>query len=126
MQPKFQTPGNALILNAAWTIILIISGSFDMLTDMLIFVTWFFYGSSALGVILLRFKMKDTFRPYKVWGYPIVTSFFVLFTAFFLGFTLYKDIVNYMNGTTILINSLLGTVITLIGIPVYYFSRKKK
>ena len=126
VQPKFQTPGNALILNAAWTIILIISGSFDMLTDMLIFVTWFFYGSSALGVILLRFKMKDTFRPYKVWGYPIVTSFFVLFTAFFLGFTLYKDIVNYMNGTTILINSLLGTVITLIGIPVYYFSRKKK
>ena len=41
-QKKFNTPGNALILNAIWTIILILSGSFDMLTDMLIFVSWFF------------------------------------------------------------------------------------
>lgn len=125
VQPKYQTPGNALLLNAMWTIILIISGSFDMLTDMLIFVSWFFYGMSALGVIILRFKMKDVERPYKVWGYPFVTVFFVLFTAFFLVFTLYTDIVNYRNGTTTLINSLLGTVITCVGIPVYYLSRRK-
>ncbi len=126
VQPKYQTPGNALLLNAAWTIVLIISGSFDMLTDMLIFVTWFFYGMSALGVIILRFKMKDAERPYKVWGYPFVTAFFVAFTVFFLASTLYTDIINYINGTTALINSVLGTVITCIGIPVYYFSRKKK
>lgn len=126
MQPNYHTPGNALILNAVWTIILIISGSFDMLTDMLIFVTWFFYGSSALGVILLRYKMKNAERPYKVWGYPFVTFFFVLFTVFFLCFTLYKDVSNYTAGKSTLINSLLGTVITLIGIPVYYFSKRKK
>jgi len=41
-QPRFHTPGNALCLNAIWTMVLIISGSFDMLTDMLIFVSWFF------------------------------------------------------------------------------------
>ncbi len=126
VQPRYQTPGNALILNAAWTIVLIISGSFDMLTDMLIFVTWFFYGMSALGVFILRKKMKDAERPYKVWGYPAVPFLFVLFTAFFLSSTLYTDITNYINGTTHLINSLFGTVITCMGIPVYYLSRKKK
>jgi APA family basic amino acid/polyamine antiporter len=56
VQPKYQTPGNALWLNAAWTVLLILSGSFDMLTDMLIFVSWFFYGMSALGVLILRKK----------------------------------------------------------------------
>jgi basic amino acid/polyamine antiporter, APA family len=124
VQPKYSTPGNALLINAIWTCILIISGSFDMLTDMLIFVTWFFYGMSALGVFLLRKRMKEVERKYKVWGYPIVPLLFVAFTAFFLGSTIYTDIVNYNNGTAPVINSVLGIVITCIGIPVYLFSKK--
>ena len=124
-QKKFNTPGNALILNAIWTCVLIFSGSFDMLTDMLIFVSWFFYGMSTLGVFLLRKKLHDTPRFYKVWGYPIVPLLFVVFVAFFLCSTLYTDITNYKNGTTHIINSLLGTIITCIGIPIYYFSKKK-
>jgi APA family basic amino acid/polyamine antiporter len=126
LQPKYQTPGYALWLNCVWTVVLIISGSFDILTSMLIFVTWFFYGSSALGVIIMRVKKKDVVRPYKVWGYPYITVLFVAFTAFFLAVTLYTDITNYMQGKTVLVNSLLGTVITCVGIPVYYFSRRKK
>jgi len=126
VQPKYQTPGNALWLNAIWTVLLIVSGSFDMLTDMLIFVSWFFYGMSALGVLILRMRMKDTPRFYKVWGYPIVPLVFVSFTAFFLCYTLYKDIHNYQNGTAPIINALLGILITGIGIPVYFFSKKRK
>ena len=125
VQPRFKTPGNALVLNAIWTIVLIITGSFDILTDMVVFVSWFFYGSTALGVFVLRKKMPHHPRAYKVWGYPVVPLFFVLFTAFFLVFTLYKDISYYQRGTVPVINSLLGTVITCIGIPVYYLSRKK-
>ncbi|MEI6087922.1 MAG: amino acid permease [Bacteroidota bacterium] len=124
-QKKFNTPGNALILNALWTIILILSGSFDMLTDMLIFVSWFFYGMSGLGVFLLRKKMHDTPRFYKVWGYPFVPLLFVAFVAFFLCSTLYTDINNYRNGTAPIINSVLGAIITCIGIPIYYLSKKK-
>jgi APA family basic amino acid/polyamine antiporter len=125
VQPKYQTPGNALWLNAVWSVLLILSGSFDMLTDMLIFVSWFFYGMSALGVLILRKKMKDTPRFYKVWGYPFVPLIFVGFTAFFLCSTLYTDILNYQNGTTPIINALLGILITAIGIPIYFFSKKR-
>lgn len=125
VHPTYQTPGRALLLNAGWTILLIFSGSFDMLTDMLIFVSWFFYGMSSLGVFILRKKMKDTPRPYKVWGYPVIPLLFVAFTAFFLGSTLYSDIVNYRNGTSPVINALLGILITSIGIPIYFLSRKK-
>jgi basic amino acid/polyamine antiporter, APA family len=126
VQPKYNTPGNALLLNAFWTCILIISGSFDMLTDMLIFVSWFFYGMSALGVFILRKKMKTFLRSYKVWGYPFVPLLFVAFVVFFLCSTVYTDIVNYNKGTTPVVNSVLGIIITCTGIPVYLLSKKKK
>lgn len=125
VQPKHKTPGNALWLNATWSAVLIISGSFDMLTDMLIFVTWFFYGMSALGVFILRRKYPNTERPYKVLGYPVITFLFVAFTTFFLISTLYNDIENYINGKATIINSLLGLCITCIGIPLYYLQHRK-
>lgn len=124
VHPTFQTPANALLINAVWTIILIFSGSFDMLTDMLIFVSWMFYGMSALGVFILRFKMKNTERPYKVWGYPFVPAIFLLFTTFFLVSTVYTDVMNYRNGTAPIINSLFGLLIASIGVPVYFLSKK--
>lgn len=125
-QKKYHTPGNALWLNAIWAIILILSGSFDMLTDMLIFVSWFFYGSSALGVFILRIKMKTIERPYKVIGYPYITLIYILFTAFFLIVTVYKDIENYLNGTSTIINSVFGIAITCMGIPIYLLTKNKK
>ena len=125
-QIKYHTPGNALLLNALWSCLLILSGSFDMLTDMLIFVTWFFYGMSALGVFILRHKMKETERPYKVPGYPVIPFIFVAFTAFFLVSTLYFDITNYMHHDSHLINSVFGLLITCMGVPLYYFSKRRK
>jgi hypothetical protein len=65
-------------------------------------------------------------RPYKTWGYPYTTVLFVGFTVFFLAATLYTDVDNYTHGKTNLVNSLLGAVITCAGIPVYYFSKRKK
>ncbi|MEY4903165.1 MAG: hypothetical protein RLZZ292_980 [Bacteroidota bacterium] len=125
IHPRFQTPANALIFNVLWSIILILSGSFDMLTDMLIFVSWLFYGMSALGVLLLRSKMRDVPRPYRVWGYPIVPILFLLFTLFFLCTTLYTDINNYMTGKAPIINSLLGLLIAGLGVPIYCLSKYK-
>jgi basic amino acid/polyamine antiporter, APA family len=123
---KNNTPSNALWLNAVWACLLTLSGSFDMLTDMLIFVTWFFYGMSALGVFVLRKKLSHLSRAYKVWGYPIVPLIFVLFVLFFLCSTLYTDIVNYNSGKAPVINSVLGIIITCTGIPIYLLSRYKK
>jgi APA family basic amino acid/polyamine antiporter len=125
VHPRFQTPGNALWVQAAWTSILVLSGSFDMLTDMLIFVSWLFYGMSALGIFILRYKMPDAVRPYKVWGYPFVPATFVLFTFFFLVATLVNDIRMFQSGQSELINSLLGVLLTALGIPLYWYFKRK-
>lgn len=127
VHPKFHTPANALMIQGIWTSILVLSGSFDMLTDMLIFVSWLFYGMSALGIFVLRYKMPSAPRPYRVWGYPIVPAIFVLFTFSFLIATLANDIRLFNEGKTELINSLLGLLLAASGIPLYwYFKRKSK
>jgi APA family basic amino acid/polyamine antiporter len=125
IHPRFQTPGNALWLHAGWSSLLVISGSFDMLTDMFVFVSWIFYGIIALGLIILRKKMKDAPRPYKVWGYPVVPALFILFALFYLCLTVYNDVKNYTEGKSPIINSLLGLGLTLAGVPFYFYFRRK-
>lgn len=127
VHPKFRTPSNSLILQAVWSSVLVLSGTFDILTDMLIFVSWIFYGLGAYGVFILRKKMPDVERPYKVIGYPFVPIIFIFFAFIFVIFTLYNDIVNYMEGRTEIINSVFGIFLVLTGIPFYiYFLKKNK
>jgi APA family basic amino acid/polyamine antiporter len=74
-------PSFSLWIQGVWSSLLVMSGTFDQLTDMLIFAAFIFYGASALGVIVLRFKAPDEPRPYKVWGYPYVPGAFFLFSV---------------------------------------------
>ena len=73
----------------------ILRGTFDMLTDTLIFVAWIFYAAGAYGLIVLRKKEPSTPRPFKVPGYPFVPLGFVLFAVAFLVLTIYNDITAY-------------------------------
>jgi APA family basic amino acid/polyamine antiporter len=97
-----------------------------MLTDMLIFVSWIFYGLSALGIFILRRNMPNAERPYRVWGYPIVPGIFLIFTVYFLVITLVNEINSYRLGITPLVNSAFGLTLTGLGIPIYLFLRRKK
>ncbi len=135
LHKKFRTPGNALILQASWSSLLVMSGTFDQLTDMLIFVSWIFYAAGAFGVFVLRKKMPDTPRPYKVFGYPYIPAIFVIFAFAFVIFTLYNDISIYIEAVknpvpgqpAPIINSLFGLLFVVMGIPFYlYFNYKNK
>lgn len=125
IHPRYRTPGNALLLQAVWTCILVLSGTFDTLTDMLIFVSWIFYALGAFGVFILRRTMPEVPRPYKVWGYPFIPAVFVLFAFVYVVFTLYGDITAYMEGKTTIINSVFGLFLVGMGIPFYIYFRSK-
>lgn len=122
---KWHTPANALMLQAVWSSVLVISGTFDILTDMLIFVSWIFYAIGAYGVFVLRKKMPDAERPYKVWGYPYVPAIFVIFATMFVVVTVYNDVQMYLEGKTEIINSVFGLLLCLIGIPLYYYFKSQ-
>ncbi|MBI3138624.1 MAG: amino acid permease [Sphingobacteriales bacterium] len=123
--PRYQTPGNALWLHGAWTCMFILTGSFDMLADMFVFITWIAYGLGAVGIFLLRKKMPHAERPYRIWGHPFITILFIGFSAFYLITTVYSDVSNYLASRQPVINSVLGLFITALGVPLFFYFRKK-
>ena len=125
VHPKFQTPGNAVIILGVWSSLLVLSGSFDILADMFIFMSWVFYGLVVAGVFILRKRLPAQERPYRVWGYPLVPAIFILFTCFYIGTTLYNDISNYLAGKSPVINSAFGLLLTAIGVPLFFYFKKK-
>jgi APA family basic amino acid/polyamine antiporter len=127
LHPRFHTPGGSLWVQGVWSILLLFSGTFDTLTDTLIFVSWIFYAAGAYGVFVLRRREPDAPRPYRVPGYPVVPWVFILFSLLYLGFTIYNDLVGYRAavaaGKPALINSAFGLALVLVGTPVYFFYR---
>lgn len=116
VHPKFATPHNALLLQGIWSAVLVLSGTFDTITDYVIFATWCFYMLGAAGVFILRKKMPDTPRPYKVWGYPYTPIIFVVFSFIFLMNSLISDTQNAM----------IGLILIFSGLPIYYYLRWKE
>ncbi|WP_165760433.1 hypothetical protein [Niastella populi] len=51
---------------------------------------------------------------------------FIAFATFYLVSTIVNDVGNYINGLVPVINSLLGLAVTALGIPVYYYYKRKK
>lgn len=124
VHPKFKTPGNAIIILGIWSSLLVLLGSFDVLADMFIFISWVFYGLVIWGFFILRKKLPNAARPYKAWGYPLVPLIFLLFTGIYIATTLYNDIVNYTTGKSSIIHSVFGLLLTAIGIPLYYYFKR--
>ena len=114
VHPKYNTPDIALFIQAFWAIMLVFSGTFDQLTDMLVFASFLFYGSTALGVIILRIKHPEIERKYKVIGYPFVPAIFCLFCiSLFI-----STIINQPN------SAIWGLSLIATGVPVYYWLNK--
>lgn len=126
LEPKAGTPRNALLMHGSWTSFLIFSGSFDLLADMYVFITWLVYTLGAIGIFYWRYKEPARQRPYKIAGHPYITLFFILFSAAYLVATIYKDVSLFLEGKQPVINSLLALLVVLAGIPIYIFSTRRR
>ncbi|MBK7711804.1 MAG: amino acid permease [Bacteroidales bacterium] len=111
---KTNVPSTSLLWQGIWASVLVLSGTFDQLTDMIIFAVFIFYGATALGVIILRRRIPDVTRPYKVWGYPVVPVIFILFC---IGLFINTIITRPREAA-------IGMILILSGIPVYLFLKK--
>lgn len=130
VHPRYHTPSLSLVAQCIWTCVLVFTGTFDMLTDMLIFVSWGFYALGGYGIFILRKRMPDVERPYKVWGYPYVPIIFILFALAFLVFSIVADVQNYIDGRARgedpIINTAYGVILLVAGIPFYWYFRKRR
>ncbi|MFT7669466.1 MAG: APA family basic amino acid/polyamine antiporter [Planctomycetota bacterium] len=104
-------PVVAVLAVAAWAIVLTLSGTFNILTDIYIFMIWIFNGLVCTALFVLRRKMPDANRPYRVWGYPLIPAIFLVVTLFLL--------INTFIATPS--RAISGFLLVLAGLPVYAF-----
>lgn len=112
---RFDTPANSLILQAVLAVIYICTGTFNTLTDLLVFVLWIFFTLGVFGIFILRRRKMSSKEGYRVLLYPVVPAIGVAGGAFILVSTLIDSPVR----------SLIGIGITLVGIPVYEILRRR-
>jgi basic amino acid/polyamine antiporter, APA family len=112
VHPVYRTPFNALLYSMVWSCILVISGTFDVLTNMSTFSAFAFYTLGAFG--LIKMKQKNVIAE-KIAAYPLAPALFILLTLLFLINTFISNP----------LQSLTGILLTLIGIPLYYFFKRR-
>ncbi len=110
LHPKYKTPVAGLMVQAAWAILLCLSGSYGQLLDYIIFAVLVFYILTILGLFVLRVKQPNANRPYKAIGYPVLPALYILLASWICIVLLrYKPQYTWP-----------GLVIVLLGIPVYF------
>ena len=108
---KARVPANAILLLGGCALGFAFSGTFDVLTDLIVFVLLFFNGLGVASVYVLRRKLPALERPYRTWGYPVVPALFLIASAYLMLNTLW----------TTPLRAMAGTLIVLAGMPIYYF-----
>jgi len=111
LSKETRVPVAAIIVQGAWACVLAISGSFDTLTNYMIFGSWIFYTLAGTSIFVFRRKYPDMERPYKAFGYPVVPVLFIITAGALLINTVISDT----------FNSMIGVVLILAGLPVYYY-----
>jgi APA family basic amino acid/polyamine antiporter len=111
LNEKYKTPAMGLIVQACWTAILCVSGSYSQLLDYIIFAVLVFYILTIGGLFVLRFKRPEASRPYKALGYPVLPALYIVMASWICIVLLrYKPQYTWP-----------GLVLVLLGIPVYLF-----
>jgi APA family basic amino acid/polyamine antiporter len=113
---RFKAPARSLWYQGIWASLLVISGTFDQLTDMIIFAVFIYYDATTLGVFILRRKMPDAPRPYKVWGYPLVPAIVIIFCIILFINTIRERPRE----------ALFGLILMLTGVPLYFWFKRRR
>jgi APA family basic amino acid/polyamine antiporter len=116
LHPRYKTPAAGLLVQAAWAIVLCVSGSYGQLLDFIIFAVLVFYILTIVGLFVLRFKKPDAPRPYKAWGYPVLPALYIGMAGWICVVLLrYKPQYTWP-----------GLVLVLLGIPVFFLWTRKR
>jgi APA family basic amino acid/polyamine antiporter len=111
-----RVPVTALVVQGFWACLLALSGSFDTLTDYVIFGSWIFYALVTTSLFVFRQKYPNLDRPYRAWGYPVVPVIFLLVAGWLLINTMWTSPKQ----------SFTGIFLIILGLPVYYYLTNRK
>ena len=116
VHPKYKTPSASILAQAALSILLVLTGSLDAIANYVGFAITLFAGTAVAAVFVLRAREPNAPRPFKALGYPWTSAIFVLVSFAIVVNAFYSD-------PRV---SVMGSLIILAGIPLYYFFRSRK
>ena len=114
LDPRTRVPVVAIILQSVWTIVIALSGRYEQILNYVIAMDFLFFGLTATTIFVFRSRAvrgeMNASDGYRVPGHPVTTVLFVAICWWVVGNTIYR----YPE------NSLIGFVLLLAGIPVYW------
>lgn len=114
IHPRFRTPHRAILLQGAWAVILVATGTYRALFTRVVYTEWIFFALMAAG--LIRLRARAGYRPsYRVWGYPAVPLVFIAAAGFIVAHQLVTDAANAWT----------GLLFVAAGLPVYLLFFRK-
>jgi APA family basic amino acid/polyamine antiporter len=119
LHPRFQTPALAIALQAAWGVVLVLTGTFGELVDSVVFGDWIFFGLTVAAVFLFRRRIPSEGREsgaFRSPGYPILPALFVAAALLVVASAVYSNPRR----------SAIGAALLATGVPVYFvFARRR-
>jgi APA family basic amino acid/polyamine antiporter len=138
LHPRYRTPAAAIVFQAAWAVLLTLSGSYGALLDWVVFGDWIFFGLAVATLFVYRRRERnasaeggaratgtggaqgdrgaaEAHRGYRALGYPVTPALFIAAAAFVV-------VSSVLSNPT---NALYGTLLLLAGVPGFLFWRRR-
>jgi APA family basic amino acid/polyamine antiporter len=114
LHPRYRTPGVAIIVQSTWSCLLALTGTYEQLTNYVVFADWIFFGLTVITVLTLRRKLPLSERPadaFRAPGYPVVQVLFSTIAA--------AVVLSVVRAAPSAAGK--GAALIALGIPVYYW-----
>jgi APA family basic amino acid/polyamine antiporter len=118
LHPRFGTPSLAIIVQSAWSCVLALTGSYEQLTNYVVFADWIFFGLTVLTVLTFRRSLPLSKRApdaFRAPGFPIVQVTFVV-----ISLAVVASVIASAPGA-----AAKGAALIALGIPVYYWYARR-
>lgn len=126
VHPRYHTPSVAIVAQAAWAGVLVLSGNAFTLITYTGFAVVLFSGLAVAALFVLRRREPGAERPFRAWGYPLAPAIFTLASIAILGNALWTDLVAPIAAGTDWGPSAAGLVVIAAGTPVYLMLEKRR
>jgi APA family basic amino acid/polyamine antiporter len=116
LSPRFRVPTVAIAIQGVLASVFALSNTYDRLLGYAVFADWVFFALAGVALIVFRRKLPHAPRPQRTPLYPLTPILFIVTGAGIVINTFIADTRN----------ALVGTAIISLGVPVFFFWKRRK